>query len=76
MDGALSQPVHHHCYELGITSTEPALYRCELLEIVALLDAAEASYERNKLARDIIMDFVHRVALPLSQEDRLIRIPE
>ncbi|MBG6105094.1 putative nucleic acid-binding Zn-ribbon protein [Micromonospora vinacea] len=30
----------------------------------------------NELARDIIVDFVHRVALPLSQEDRLIRIPK
>lgn len=30
----------------------------------------------NELARDIIVDFVHRVALPLSQEDRLIRISE
>lgn len=30
----------------------------------------------NELARDIIVDFIHRVALPLSQEDRLIRIPE
>jgi hypothetical protein len=29
----------------------------------------------NELARDIIVDFIHRVALPLSQEDRLIRIP-
>lgn len=30
----------------------------------------------NELARNVLLEFADRVALPLSQEDRLIRVPE
>jgi hypothetical protein len=40
---ALSRAGHHHTYELGITATELARLRAELIEIIALLDTREVS---------------------------------
>jgi hypothetical protein len=39
---ALSRAGHHHCYELGVTAAELIRLRAELIDVVALLDFAEA----------------------------------
>jgi hypothetical protein len=39
---ALSRAGHHHPYELGVTAAELARLRSQLIDIVTLLDRAEA----------------------------------
>ncbi|WP_433826626.1 hypothetical protein ACQP2E_31610 [Actinoplanes sp. CA-015351] len=38
---ALSRAGHHHTYELGITATELARLRAELIDLITLLDSQE-----------------------------------
>lgn len=40
---ALTRAGHHHTYELGITATELARLRAELIDLIALLDSQEVS---------------------------------
>lgn len=52
-------------YRLLSRVTQEDQYR-DALQIVAV---------DNELASNIILELVHRVALPLTQQDRLIRVP-